>query len=65
MWLENGPPVLREKSVFYYNLGCYYAQLGNVGKAVPLLRRSFELDSSLRKTAKRDPDLLPILAQLP
>ena len=55
--LLDGPPSLHERPVFYYNAGCYHARLGELEKAVAMLEKSFELDASLRKSAKFDPDL--------
>ena len=55
--LARGPASLKTKPVYYYNLGCYLACLGEEEKAVHLLRQSFEMDGSLRAHAKRDPDL--------
>jgi tetratricopeptide (TPR) repeat protein len=63
--LESGPASLRNKSLYYYNLGCYHTQLGNLEKALGLLRKSFEMDDNLRRAAKRDPDLQPLVNQLP
>ncbi|MEI6536467.1 MAG: hypothetical protein WCN98_14060 [Verrucomicrobiaceae bacterium] len=55
--LLQGPPALREKPVFYYNAGCYRARLGDVAGAMKMLRKSFEMDASLRRSARFDPDL--------
>ncbi|MFZ4764849.1 MAG: TPR end-of-group domain-containing protein [Roseimicrobium sp.] len=55
--LQAGPPSLEERAVFFYNLGCYHARLGHYEEAVHLLEKSFEMDASLIKTAKHDPDL--------
>lgn len=55
--LKNGPKSLRTKPVFFYNLGCYNARLGNIEEAMRQLTRSFEMDRDLRKLARRDPDL--------
>jgi tetratricopeptide (TPR) repeat protein len=63
--LESGPAVLKKQAVYFYNLGCYYTRLGELPKAVRLLRRSFEMDGSLRKTARADPDLIPLMSELP
>jgi tetratricopeptide (TPR) repeat protein len=63
--LEKGPSSLHNKSLYYYNLGCYHTQLGNLEKALGLLRKSFEMDETLRRAAKRDPDLQPLVNQLP
>jgi predicted Zn-dependent protease len=55
--LSRGPTALRSKPVFYYNLGCYHACLGDQERALKLLRQSFEMDGSLRSVARKDPDL--------
>ncbi|HEY1082620.1 MAG TPA: hypothetical protein VGE29_10180 [Prosthecobacter sp.] len=55
--LARGPAALKTKAVYYYNLGCYLACLGQDEKALPLLKQSFEMDGSLRSHARKDPDL--------
>ncbi|WP_038158971.1 hypothetical protein [Verrucomicrobium sp. BvORR106] len=62
--LLKGPPSLRTKAVYFYNIGCYHARLGNRDEALNMLEKSFEMDSSLKKTAKRDPDLVNIKDEL-
>lgn len=62
--LLKGPPQLREKSVFYYNAGCYRARLGDVAGAMKMLRKSFAMDASLRRSARFDPDLETIKNKL-
>lgn len=62
--LLDGPRSLFDKSVFFYNAGCYHARLGDLEKAVIMLEKSFELDASLRKSARRDPDLINIKEML-
>jgi hypothetical protein len=55
--LSRGPTALRSKPVYYYNMGCYHARLGDMERALKLLRQSFEMDGSLRQVARKDPDL--------
>jgi tetratricopeptide (TPR) repeat protein len=55
--LARGPATLRTKPVYYYNLGCYLARLGQEEKALQLLKQSFEMDGDLRRDARHDPDL--------
>ena len=62
--LTRGPAALRTKPVYYYNLGCYLARLGEEEKALHLLRQSFEMDGSLRRHARHDPDLDPLRDKL-
>lgn len=59
-FLLEGPESLREEPVFFYNLGCYEARLGETDSARAWLLRSFELDETLRHQAKSDPDLVGV-----
>ena len=56
-FLVEGPESLRDEPVFFYNLGCYDARLGETESARAWLLRSFEMDDDLRRQAKQDPDL--------
>lgn len=58
--LMQGPASLRRRAVFFYNAGCYHARLGDVGRALEMLEKSFEMDASLKKCAKHDPDLVDL-----
>jgi len=58
--LLDGPAKLLDEPVYYYNLTCYDATLGNLDQAKAYLRASFRLDKSLRELAKKDPDLVKI-----
>jgi tetratricopeptide (TPR) repeat protein len=62
--LDRGPSALRTKPVYYYNLGCYLARLGQTEKAVELLQQSFEMDGNLRTHARKDPDLAELRDRL-
>ena len=55
--LLKGPLALLKDPIYYYNMGCYDALLGNVKSAQVHLLTSFKMDASLREIAKRDPDL--------
>lgn len=55
--LTTGPVALLKEPIYYYNMGCYDALLGNVDDAQENLRISFQMDSTFRELAKRDPDL--------
>jgi Flp pilus assembly protein TadD len=52
-----GPVALLKEPIYYYNMGCYEALLGNVVDAHENLQISFRMDSSFRALAKKDPDL--------
>ena len=56
-FLLKGPPALLKEPIYYYNMGCYEALLGNVRDAEANLQISFKMDSSFRDLAKKDPDL--------
>ena len=55
--LITGPLALLKEPIYYYNMGCYEALLGNVHDAEANLQISFKMDSSFRDLAKKDPDL--------
>ena len=55
--LVRGPASLQGKAVFFYNMGCYRAKLGEMDAAVEMLQKAFSKDESLRRSARRDPDL--------
>ena len=55
--LLKGPAALLQEPIYYYNMGCYEALLGNVRDAQANLQISFKMDSSFRDLAKKDPDL--------
>jgi tetratricopeptide (TPR) repeat protein len=55
--LRDGPKILQSNALYYYNLGCYHACLGQIDEALNLLRRSFHMESDLRRVARNDPDL--------
>jgi Flp pilus assembly protein TadD len=55
--LLTGPATLRKEPIYYYNMGCYEALLGNIHDAEQHLKISFKMDSSFRMLAKQDPDL--------
>ena len=55
--LVTGPVALLKEPIYYYNMGCYEALLGNVNGAKENLHISFKMDASFREVAKKDPDL--------
>ncbi len=55
--LLKGPAALLEEPIYYYNMGCYEALLGNVKDARTNLETSFKMDATFRELAKKDPDL--------
>ena len=55
--LITGPLALLKEPIYYYNMGCYEALLGNVHDAKINLQISFRMDASFRRLAKQDPDL--------
>ncbi len=62
--LMHGPPALHLRAVYYYNMACYNARLGDSEAAMQLLNRAFSMDKSLRRAAKKDQDLDVLRGQL-
>jgi len=62
--LLKGPVALLNEPIYYYNLGCYDALLGNLRDAQMHLQTSFKMDASFRELAKKDPDLKAVRALL-
>jgi len=60
--LLKGPVALLKEPIYYYNMGCYDALLGNVHGAQMHLQTSFKMDASFRELAKKDPDLKAVRA---
>ncbi len=55
--LIEGPSSLQEEPLYFYNLGCYHAVLGDRLQALACLNEAFQRDPRLKKTARTDPDL--------
>jgi len=55
--LNRGPESLQREPVYFYNLGCYHAVLGDPDEAKKCLRTSFGMDGKFREIARHDPDL--------
>jgi tetratricopeptide (TPR) repeat protein len=62
--LLKGPSALLKEPIYYYNMGCYDALLGNLRDAQIHLQTSFKMDSSFRELARKDPDLQSVHALL-
>lgn len=62
--LLSGPTSLQSKAVYFYNMGCYRARLGEVDAAVQLLQKAFDKDETLRRIAQKDPDLAALRSRL-
>ena len=62
--LLKGPAALLKEPIYYYNMGCYEALLGNVKDARINLETSFRMDATFRELAKKDPDLESVKALL-
>ena len=60
--LITGPIALLKEPIYYYNMGCYEALLGNVQNATAHLKISFKMDASFRALARKDPDLATLHA---
>ena len=62
--LLQGPEALKTRAVFFYNVACYQTRLGELDAAWKMLQKAFDMDASLRQSAKRDPDLEAIKSKL-
>jgi hypothetical protein len=45
-------------------MGCYHAKLGQLDKALRYLKQAFDMDQSLRRHARKDPDLAALREKL-
>ena len=62
--LQEGPASLLREPVYFYNLGCYHAVLGNPEEAQNCLQTSFNMDEKFREIARYDPDLEGVIGKL-
>jgi predicted Zn-dependent protease len=62
--LMEGPASLLREPVYFYNLGCYHAVLGNPEEARNYLQMSFNMDGKFREIARYDPDLANVISTL-
>lgn len=62
--LKAGPVSLLREPVYFYNLGCYHAVLGQPEEAQNYLQMSFSMDEKFREIARYDPDLESVIGQL-
>ncbi len=61
--LMEGPTSLLREPVYFYNLGCYHAVLGNPEEAQNYLQMSFNMDEKFREIARYDPDLEGVMGK--
>jgi tetratricopeptide (TPR) repeat protein len=62
--LQEGPASLLREPVYFYNLGCYHAVLGNPEEAQNCLQTSFNMDEKFREIARYDPDLEDVIGKM-
>ncbi len=62
--LQQGPAALLREPVYFYNLGCYHAVLGNPEEAQNYLQMSFNMDEKFREIARYDPDLEGVIGKI-
>ncbi len=55
--LLDAPEWLRRTGILHYNLACYEARWGNLTVARQCVQAAIELNSSIKKNARQDPDL--------
>ncbi len=58
--LEKGPARLKASPIYFYNLACYEAQLGNLERARSVLAVAIRMQPAYRQIAREDPDLAPL-----
>jgi predicted Zn-dependent protease len=58
--LLDGPEALHSHAVFFYNLACYEAQLGNIAESKRQLSIAFKMDMNYKAESLDDPDLEPL-----
>jgi predicted Zn-dependent protease len=58
--LMEGPKALQDDAVYFYNLACYEAQLGNVKEAKRCLSVCFKMNKAFKADALDDEDLAPV-----
>lgn len=51
------PEWIRRTGILHYNLACYEARLGDLSTARQCIRAAIQLNASMKKNAKIDPDL--------
>ncbi len=55
--LLDAPEWLRRTGILHYNLACYEARWGNLTVARQCVQAAIEINSSIKKNARQDPDL--------
>lgn len=58
--LLSAPKSLRTQAVYFYNMACYEAQLGNLDSAKAFLKSCFARDKSYKQASLIDADLQPL-----
>jgi predicted Zn-dependent protease len=61
--LNAGPSELRNFPIFYYNMACYEACLGNLPEARKLLKKAIRMEPEYKEQSLNDPDLQPLFAK--
>jgi predicted Zn-dependent protease len=55
--LLSAPEWIRRTGILHYNLACYEARLGDLSTARQCIRAAIQLNASMKKNARIDPDL--------
>jgi Flp pilus assembly protein TadD len=55
--LREAPEWIRRTGILHYNLACYEARLGDLATARECIDTAIQMNSEIKKNARRDPDL--------
>ena len=63
-FLEIGHGCMGEEATYWFNIGCYHCQLGDLGEAKRCVKKAVSLDKSFQMMALDDEDLEPLWEEL-
>ena len=55
--LREAPEWILRTGILHYNLACYEARLGDLATARECIDTAIQMNSEIKKNARRDPDL--------
>jgi Tfp pilus assembly protein PilF len=63
-FLRSGEPCMADVANYWFNVGCYHCQLGDLDEAKACVKKAVGLDRRFRKMALEDADLEPLWDEL-
>ena len=63
-FLQGGQPCMDDVASYWFNVGCYHCQLGDLDEAKRCVRKAVELDKGFQQMALDDEDLEPLWEEL-